>query len=1323
MKLKNLNSYYPLLSFETALIRLLRMSGKLIITSLKSIFLTSLSLISNLSSRARTRDPELNSSRVLDPGSKPGMTSVCADSFLKEQQSLSPLVLRNFILSKVEGSKDRSGLKSRVRVKVFVSLFFLLSPWSWCSASLQMTAPKNITFSTVARAPYAPTPTMYVGAAPSILTLGSKADILSYKLARITVNDFIDGVASDTILQRFVPFTPATSLSSAALTPVTIDGTPAQDHPLKDPLTVIAQLSTFAGQFPVMALAKYAAAGSVAPPAFAGMYMLTDDGSGSAMIKVATPIDHAGGTIDVPPVALAASNKFVFAAVSKAATQFDDLVEPARGIAIFQQTVPGDASASAATTPDKATPGSVAQLIQLNPTNVSVPGPQALALDLTTNSNLLAFGDGTQDAIARALVGRKASMCWDEGLQRLYVGFTDVRRDDPSKIGGVLGACMVCPQNDTDGTLLQFAALPLIDGLSKDSFFSAVPAALTENSNPKHAAATVATRLADVAGSATGDKGFSVSLADLKICLKILKAANEYVRKNPVESAANLLVHLKHIGGGAGIPYAVPAHDPDRFLSDFNAVAKDGAWGAAAGGDHLYVFGIDKSIAGGPGGNTAPLLRDAIRERFVQLFKNAKIVNKAYAQGNEDNSAYTNSLDFIFGFFADGKTSRIDVDTNVVQARNDGDDSLGVSIPRLAVMNTSTGRPYLIVHSIMSTSPTSFGKTLVTEADNWIYALPLIPTAINGLDNFQGTVARVTNDSIGKIDLSPNGEYQFPQELKGMPKRFQSAVRVGGGNPVPANWVQDLFVVGDSVYITLVGEQIGQQGVFKSTAIFDEKGIIAGWTPATRVMGSVLQTFASMLDQKTGNFYSLTQTPTAGKGISGATTAQVTQWGKGTARMHGGHEKYALDAVLGGLFEAKRGGIHGLKSFDALTYGFPKKQVSMLMAYGFDNVALVKTSSSVDGSLAPITKNSLVLVPASRTDPTSEVLQNVWNFSSPALSGIGPITCCGVVHHPATAAAHGWTRFYAGGFRGLAHREVAYPAGPDHAGFLTNLANPVADFVDAGFRGQPVSAVGEAVTRDAADVITHRYLHVVTQNNVTITEIPVGAGAPQGLANVTDATVLADGTIAATSAGLQFVQADGTAGAKELVSSNVVGQILQLEVIASRDHDGLYCLPATAYVLSLGGRKQNDSVPDASAPVDGGDPFDLVPQLWRIAITRNAANTEWVGNVIDRYKTNPTLKGQPRPYVQYPELRLNFHTDGSIWFDVSSKDGANTDFMRVNSLAKSLDDLSGFASLQASLTDVMSIDRVGNFKIGIPRREAASGAWLVPGDWGLRVNE
>ena len=33
-----------------------------------------------------------------------------------------------------------------------------------------------------------------------------------------------------------------------------------------------------------------------------------------------------------------------------------------------------------------------------------------------------------------------------------------------------------------------------------------------------------------------------------------------------------------------------------------------------------------------------------------------------------------------------------------------------------------------------------------------------------------------------------------------MPKRNQTAVRVGGGNPVPASWVHDMFVLGDAVY-------------------------------------------------------------------------------------------------------------------------------------------------------------------------------------------------------------------------------------------------------------------------------------------------------------------------------------------------------------------------------------------------------------------------------------------------------------------------------------------------------------------------------------------
>lgn len=1187
------------------------------------------------------------------------------------------------------------------------------------SPSLQQTAANNITFATAARAIHGVRPALYLGASPAVRTLGVDKKVLSHKLARIALNEGAIGADAGKVLQPFAP------------SKVKMDGAEA-DHPLNDATQVIGHLAVLDDRFPVFVTAKYDDTGK--PPTVGGLFLVDDDVVGGSITHADAINDHEGEAIKAVPAALAAGKRFVFAIVSKGDAQFDDPVEDKRGIAVFEYAT-HNAAAGSDEENSEATTGK--KLTQINAPNYADATAKALTIDLSAKvSPVVAFGDGTANGIDHALVGRTASAVWDEGLQRLYVGFNATRCDDPTKPGGVLGLCMAHPTYAADGKLQKFDVLPVVDSPGRGHLYSKLGNMVSENNNPDYGVGDFAHPLHGIVNAA-GNVGFSVTIQDLNICWNILKSAVEYVRSHPGgagDTAQDLLDYLRGQALGTAQIFAALA-DAQVFLSDFNgALAAGGrvnspAPAAAAGPTHLYVFWADQNVVGAPAGaNSDVALLAAIRARFVQLLANAKIVNQAYAMGNFANSVFTNSLDFIIGYYADGNTFRLDENTGVVQARNDGNDDLAVSIPRLAVMNTSSGRPYLIVHSIMSTSPMSVGGSLYTEADNWIYALPLIPNALNGAEYLKGTIAAVDNDKVGKIAFDPAmgvdpGTYQVPQDFAAMPKRFQRAVRVGGGNPVPASWVQDMFVAGDSVYITLAGVQAGQQGVFKSTAIFDGDGRIIDWTPATRVMGQVTQTFAGMVDPKSANFYSLTQTPTGQPGATGASTAQVTQWGKGRPAMHGGNADYSLGAVLGKLFDQKKGGVHGAISFDELTYGFPKKQLSMLMAYGFDSVALVQTGRRKGRAFTPFNKHAIA------DDAAHDIRRNVFLFNDPNVAAIGPVTCGAVVHNPPVGANPGWTRFYVGGYRGLVMQEIPY-ANP--AGFMAALGAvvPLVGFgahpVPGVLPGDVVTAVGESVTRDAAGAIDHWYLHVLTHRGVIVNEIQGAAGGggwvgapigPLGGANAIDGCVLANGTIVATRTGLNFVPAAGAGQVALAMPQNVTP--LQIQVVAARDRDGLFVLPATVYVLGMGPRMADDV---ADAAVVGND---LVPQLWRVALWADdrgavAANTS---KIIDVYKNHPTLKGQPRPYAQYDNLRLNFTVDGSMWFDASSRDGMNADFLRVTELTKPQDQLDGFVALQKSLVDKLDLDSAGNFRIGIPLREAATGAWLVPGDWGLRVNE
>lgn len=1173
--------------------------------------------------------------------------------------------------------------------------------------ALQSTAPNNIVFSASTRALEGSYPALYLGAGSSLLTQVSNSTASAYKLARVMLDE------SNNLSGVLQPLVPDSS------TQILINGGEAS-HPLLENSTLVGSLATLAGKYPLFSLAHYADQSTGTLPTFTGLTLMTDLSEGAALLLVDSVQDENGEAITAVPPALAAGKSFAFAAVSPANSQFNDVSQSTRGVAVFAYGVPSTA------TDDEEGTALQETLVQIDATdNVSGAPGRAYTINLAaTDPNVVAFTDGTPESFGQVCIDQAASLAWDEGLQRLYLGLTGARRDDASKKGGVLGVSIGYPALAADGTTVEsFSALSIVDGAAPDLFYSTLPADLKENNNPAYGIAEYGYPLAGVSTAAPTvtngnftailppQSGFLASVANVQVCLQVLLKAKGYTTGNTADA---LLIYLRGAAnaGGAGIDWGT-GNTNDTFITDWNA-------------NTTTIFGMNYTLASRAVANSANDLRDAIRARYGQLLSNAKIVNKAYATGTAVNSVFTNALDLIIGFYADATTPRIDPTTGIVQARNDGDDDLAVSIPRSGMMNTSTGKTYLIVQSVMSTSPASLGPIMYNEVDNWLYALPLIPTAVNGAANLQGSLAAVNNDTIGAV-VQP---YQAPLTLQQMPKRYQSAVRVGGGNPVPGSWVKDLFVQGDSVYVALAGIKPDQQGLFKSTALFNAQGVIIGWSPAVRVMGSVVQTYAAMVDTATANVYALTQTPSLTTGQSGATTGQITQWGEGQANMHGyatnadGAATYALDTALQPIFSQKEGGIHGLVTFDELTYGLPTEQVSMLMAYGYNTVAMVKTGQRSGTSFAPITLNSMTSIPANNTTGAAAIPQNVWKVG--IVAGVGPLTCGGIAHNPPNSPNTGWTNFYVGGYNGLAVLSVPYQ---DDATFLTTLPTTLAGagFVSAagggGVQGTDhVYAVGEAITRDATGLINTRYLQVLTQRGVVVYTIPAAPTQPNaprvvGPQGAVDGMVLADGTIVASSAGLTFVAADGAT--QTTLAKPSISLMLQIQVIAARDQDGFFALPATIYVLGMGATMPDDTA-DAGATASSSS---ASVQLWRVAVWKDPTTGAVKSGLLDTYQTNTAMLGKARPYAQYNENRLNFTVDGTVWFDLNSVDGVNSDFLRVAPLTAPQATLNGYVATQNSVTSQLDVDTTSNFSIALPQRDTAAGAWLLPGDWGLRINE
>lgn len=189
------------------------------------------------------------------------------------------------------------------------------------------------------------------------------------------------------------------------------------------------------------------------------------------------------------------------------------------------------------------------------------------------------------------------------------------------------------------------------------------------------------------------------------------------------------------------------------------------------------------------------------------------------------------------------------------------------NIYRACPMHTSTGRDYIIINGGVVTYDPVRNPTL-TE----VYALPIMPgtdtthagqlAKTNGTGAFTllvaGTDPLIT---VNRSHSSPNFGTVNPftaaerKAVVGADPRYLDPTQVGVA-------IQDMYIVGDSVVIAVAGDRGAcekEAGIFQSTALFDQNGLICGFTPWQRVgQAQADAAYAVGFDVKTGNYMYLT---------------------------------------------------------------------------------------------------------------------------------------------------------------------------------------------------------------------------------------------------------------------------------------------------------------------------------------------------------------------------------------------------------------------------------------------------------------------------------
>ncbi|MBY0353938.1 hypothetical protein K2W90_06255 [Candidatus Babeliales bacterium] len=609
------------------------------------------------------------------------------------------------------------------------------------------------------------------------------------------------------------------------------------------------------------------------------------------------------------------------------------------------------------------------------------------------------YAPGDQEPITRALIGADVDMFWDEPLQRLYVGLSDVTRGH--EIGAVTdksgGVCSVMV-GQVDDANQKITLYPVIKNPSAYLF--------ADDRDPDHAPGTPAD---------TGNfNKYILGFYEKNTKAEDLFASARAVRTMHTSTGKSYLIVNGGVGSRTNNPrnvstqvYAVPLAD-DGWVGAFDKTSS-----AVKPIDFAPTFEMVRTN-----------VEVAVAEVDGLVSGNRKTATTAIKNQNPPDTANaiaSTVLEEVYKF-----DKRVTA-ANAVQVR----------VADLGITNPVT----VAANKVVGTSAGGIAGAILADRIRDVSAKTTLNAAAKKAK--KGTAHTKDGGAAGAIHAGAGwalhqayeGTFRndFLQEVKTMHLNSQERNIVGADPQLLSFDLQltltDIQVHGDTIYVSVAGdrdvEHRGEAGIFASKALFDDTGMIRAWTPWQRVMGRPDKVYGFDFDDQTSNFWFVTED--ADKKIN---TVRVTEWGKGDNALHS--DTQTMDAPLSAVLDAAFadvGGVLGLHDFSPDTYGFKERdpnsatqelryeQFGMMVATGHGRVALIETGRFANNVFAPTAPFI--------SDPNSEVSVRIFSASdadgaSVALGQLGAITCAEVAQLPLSDAAANTGRLFVGGQHGVA---------------------------------------------------------------------------------------------------------------------------------------------------------------------------------------------------------------------------------------------------------------------------------------------------------------
>lgn len=627
-----------------------------------------------------------------------------------------------------------------------------------------------------------------------------------------------------------------------------------------------------------------------------------------------------------------------------------------------------------------------------------------------------------------------------------------------------------------------------------------------------------------------------------------------------------------------------------------------------------------------------------------------------------------------------------------------------VSIHKVRTMQTTTGLDYLVVVG-------NVGAPNATQ--NQVYAMPLV-NLNDATQAAQGTLANVESDPETFYTRSEaEGCSTLPSlfarrsfvEPATQPSEVftdTSVEALVGITALPAGNITDINVSNDVVFVSVADPAMNQEpGIFYSQALFAVNGAIVAWTPWQRVAGTTDKVYSFAYKAVFGSFAWLT-----GQTALTVSTVKESVWGTGSPD---GLEN--LVEVLGSLFPAATGGIQGFFDLPLNTPGL--FDISIQIATGLKRVALIQSGSVIAGTYTPTVgdfQTDLQIFNA------GEITQNlpvgnsrIVSISGGVLDAIGPIVAAAIGINNTTNNGY----LFVGGAYGL-----AVLAQQDGTGWstLTDLSTYFAG-LDAGMR---FATLGEyCFVRKL--VFDEGFLYVLTDTQLDRIDVAASNFATGNLSVVTVAT-LAD--IGCVDNGTLFDVAVSHSFAL-LASSNGLYRVgNDADIQTAVDHEAVewtdVVVPEGLSVVQQIQTFASNSLPNGFAKTDNGNVY-VLDAYAGLAIAQE--NRYTVQSVVGQAIDSNTV--EPLPDMKIKDVLTAFNKFGQ-YVHLINFDGTDSFFVRDRRFAISpmlRDELFTVAPFLFNRGVQVPLGIEEASSISAIMRSSASGAWLVAGDFGLRVNE